>query len=137
MKRYIKSTSDRELNHKKSELFKRVTHRLGGDELENSTNRYWENPARNHKNWTDEERYEQSILDCIEMIHSIMAYDPYPTVESILSDKYLQDDIDKLGYDTVESLVSQEMAHFESIGRKRRTSYTSDGTYAGIEWGDW
>lgn len=128
--------TSKELRTKKSDLFKRVTHRLGGDEAENTWNKHWENPARYKRNWSDEEKREDEILDCIEMIHSIIAYAPMPTVERVLSDSYLEPYISSLGYDDVAALVSQEMKHFDSIGRKRTTSYTNDGAYSGIDWGD-
>jgi len=51
-------------------------------------------------------------LDAIDMLHSILAYEPGHTVDSLMANRYMQRYIKSLGADRVAELCQQELDEF-------------------------
>ena len=59
---------------------------------------------------------EENIINCIDMIHSILAYSPEVNweVDIVLNDDYMKKYIGRLGIDKVSDLVEQEVNEFKN-----------------------
>ena len=59
---------------------------------------------------------EENIINCIDMIHSILAYSPEVNweVDIVLNDDYMKKYIGRLGIDKVRDLVEQEVNEFKN-----------------------
>ena len=68
---------------------------------------------------------QQRELACIDMLHSILTYDSYATLEDLMKDEYLKSYIKELGYDKVAELAAGEMEEFKNASINQGV-YTDD-----------
>lgn len=82
---------------------------------------------------------EGTILDCIEMIHSILTYAPdnNRTLEYVLDNKYMQKYIEKLGEDKVREIANQEVEEYKNATINSNVYTDSEGvTYNSVTFKD-
>lgn len=82
---------------------------------------------------------EGTILDCIEMIHSILTYaEPYNhTLEYVLNNKYMQKYIEKLGQEEVSNLINNEIEEYKNAVINKDQYTDSEGvTYNSVTFKD-
>lgn len=82
---------------------------------------------------------EGTILDCIEMIHSILTYaEPYNhTLEYVLNNKYMQKYIEELGQEEVSNLINNEIEEYKNAVINKDQYTDSEGvTYNSVTFKD-
>lgn len=68
-----------------------------------------------YKTWTKQEKQNEKIYNCINMLHSILTYTSNYDFENIINNKYLKDYINELGYTKVAELTKNEIKEFENV----------------------
>ena len=82
---------------------------------------------------------EGTILDCIEMTHSILTYAPENnrTLEYVLDNKYIKKYIEKLGEDKVREIANQEVEEYKNATINSNAYTDSEGvTYNSVTFKD-
>lgn len=82
---------------------------------------------------------EGTILDCIEMTHSILTYAPdnNRTLEYVLDSRYIKKYIDKLGEDKVREIANQEVEEYKNATVNTNAYTDSEGvTYNSVTFKD-
>lgn len=110
----LKETTNRELEKRKEDLRTRERQALKDAGVED-----YENLARDLSKLLPKDVYEafdleREELSCIDMLHSILTYSSNHDVNKVLENKYLQDYIDRLGYDKVKELANQEIEEYKN-----------------------
>lgn len=79
---------------------------------------------------------QQRELACIDMLHSILTYDSYATVEDLMTDRYLKPYIKDLGYDKVAELAAGEMEEFGNATINRGVFVDEGVSYNSVKFRD-
>ena len=82
---------------------------------------------------------EGTILDCIEMTHSILTYAPdnNRTLEYVLDSRYIKKYIDKLGENKVIEIINQEVEEYKNAIVNTNAYTDSEGvTYSSVTFKD-
>lgn len=82
---------------------------------------------------------EGTILDCIEMTHSILTYAPdnNRTLEYVLDSRYIKKYIEKLGEEKVREIVNQEVEEYKNATINTNAYTDSEGvTYSSVTFKD-
>lgn len=120
----LNETSNTQLTRQKREFETQVRNRLGVPNL-----------IGTRSQWTPEELQRASELGCIDMIHSILAYEDNPTIDSILNNRYMRNFINELGREKVTDIARVELEHFKRATVERDVTRDSEGiTYNRIRY---